>query len=141
MVGLSGQALIIHLFGVVATKVENVLPPSFETATELSRAPSAVTLRDERMTSPLGENATWSWQHGQAVLRKSNRSGNTGFHVAPSDTYQTKDGWIIIHVIGNPMFNRWAKLVGRDDLVDDPRCADDISRANNHQLITEAMND
>jgi crotonobetainyl-CoA:carnitine CoA-transferase CaiB-like acyl-CoA transferase len=69
------------------------------------------------------------------------QQGNTGFHVAPSDTYQTKDGWIIIHVIGNPMFNRWAKLVGRDDLIDDPRCADDISRANNHQLITEAMND
>src|SRR5215475_1731630 len=69
------------------------------------------------------------------------QQGNTGFHVAPSDTYQTKDGWIIIHVIGNPMFNRWAKLVGRDDLVDDPRYADDISRANNHQLITEAMND
>src|SRR5215475_2948680 len=38
------------------------------------------------------------------------------------------------------MFRRWAKLVGRDDLIDDPRCADDISRANNHQLITEAMN-
>jgi crotonobetainyl-CoA:carnitine CoA-transferase CaiB-like acyl-CoA transferase len=68
------------------------------------------------------------------------QQGNTAFHVAPSDTYQTKDGWIIIHVIGNPMFERWAKLVGRDDLIDDPRFADDISRANNHQLITEAMN-
>jgi crotonobetainyl-CoA:carnitine CoA-transferase CaiB-like acyl-CoA transferase len=68
------------------------------------------------------------------------QQGNTAFHVAPSDTYQTKDGWIIIHVIGNPMFERWAKLVGRDDLIDDPRCADDISRANNHQLITDAMN-
>jgi crotonobetainyl-CoA:carnitine CoA-transferase CaiB-like acyl-CoA transferase len=68
------------------------------------------------------------------------QQGNTAFHVAPSDTYQTKDGWIIIHVIGNPMFERWAKLVGRDDLIDDPRCADDIARANNHQLITDAMN-
>jgi crotonobetainyl-CoA:carnitine CoA-transferase CaiB-like acyl-CoA transferase len=68
------------------------------------------------------------------------QQGNTAFHVAPSDTYRTKDGWIIIHVIGDPMFERWAKLVGREDLIDDPRCADDISRANNHQLITEAMN-
>ncbi|HZF37203.1 MAG TPA: CoA transferase, partial [Blastocatellia bacterium] len=68
------------------------------------------------------------------------QQGNTAFHVAPSDTYRTKDGWIIIHVIGNPMFERWAKLVGRADLIADPRCADDISRANNHQLITEAMN-
>jgi len=68
------------------------------------------------------------------------QQGNTAFHVAPSDAYRTKDGWIIIHVIGNPMFKRWAILVGRADLIDDPRCADDISRANNHQLITEAMN-
>ena len=68
------------------------------------------------------------------------QQGNTAFHVAPSDTYRTKDGWIIIHVIGNAMFERWAKLVGRADLIDDPRCADDITRANNHQLITEAMN-
>ncbi|MBO0860843.1 MAG: CoA transferase [Chloracidobacterium sp.] len=67
------------------------------------------------------------------------QQGNTAFHVAPSDTYRTKDGWIIIHVIGKPMFERWAKLVERADLIDDPRCADDISRANNHQLITEAM--
>jgi crotonobetainyl-CoA:carnitine CoA-transferase CaiB-like acyl-CoA transferase len=73
-----------------------------------------------------------------SVERK--QQGNTAFHVAPSDAYQTKDGWIIIHVIGNPMFRRWAKLVGRADLIDDPRCADDITRANNHEIITEAMN-
>jgi crotonobetainyl-CoA:carnitine CoA-transferase CaiB-like acyl-CoA transferase len=69
------------------------------------------------------------------------QQGNTAFHVAPSDTYRTKDGWIIIHVIGNPMFERWARLVSRADLIDDPRCADDISRANNYHLITEAMNE
>src|SRR5499427_5857150 len=68
------------------------------------------------------------------------QQGNTAFHVAPSDAYRTKDGWIIIHVIGNPMFERWAKLVGRADLIGDRRCDDDIARANNHQLITEAMN-
>jgi crotonobetainyl-CoA:carnitine CoA-transferase CaiB-like acyl-CoA transferase len=67
------------------------------------------------------------------------QQGNTAFHVAPSDAYRTKDGWIIIHVIGNQMFERWAKLTERDDLIDDPRCADDISRANNHELITEVM--
>jgi len=76
--------------------------------------------------------------HVTGVERR--QQGNTAFHVAPSDTYRTKDGWIIIHVIGNPMFERWAKLIGRADLIDDPRCANDISRANNHQLITDAMN-
>jgi crotonobetainyl-CoA:carnitine CoA-transferase CaiB-like acyl-CoA transferase len=76
--------------------------------------------------------------HATGIERK--QQGNTAFHVAPSDTYRTKDGWIIIQVMGNPMFKRWARLVGRADLIGDPRCADDITRANNHQLITEAMN-
>lgn len=68
------------------------------------------------------------------------QQGNTGFHVAPNDTYQTKDGWIIVQAMGQPMFERFARLIERPDLIDDPRCADDITRANNHGLITEAMN-
>ncbi len=67
------------------------------------------------------------------------QQGNTAFHTAPADTYQTSDGWIFVQVMGAPMFKRWARLVGREDLIDDPRCADDITRANNHPLITEAM--
>ncbi len=67
------------------------------------------------------------------------QQGNTAFHVAPSDAYPTCDGWIVVQVMGNPMFKRWARLVRRGDLLDDPRCVDDISRADNHPLITEAM--
>lgn len=66
--------------------------------------------------------------------------GNTGFHGAPADTYQTSDGWVMVAVIGQPMFKRWARLVGRPDLIDDPRCVDDLARGNNYELITEAMN-
>jgi crotonobetainyl-CoA:carnitine CoA-transferase CaiB-like acyl-CoA transferase len=36
------------------------------------------------------------------------------------------------------MFRRWARLIGREDLIDDPRCKDDISRGNNSQIINEA---
>lgn len=66
--------------------------------------------------------------------------GNTGFHGAPADAYQTKDGWVMVAVIGQPMFKRWARLVGRPELIDDPRCADDLARGDNYELITEAMN-
>lgn len=66
--------------------------------------------------------------------------GNTGFHGAPADAYQTKDGWVMVAVIGQPMFKRWARLVGKPELIDDPRCADDLARGNNYELITEAMN-
>jgi len=67
------------------------------------------------------------------------QQGNTGFHSAPSDCYQTSDGWIAVVVIGGPMFSRWARLVGRPEWLEDPPMADDISRANHHPAISEAM--
>ena len=64
---------------------------------------------------------------------------NTGYTAAPSDCYKTRDGWLIVATIGQPMFKRWARLVGRPDLIDDPRCVDDLARGNNYELINEAM--
>jgi crotonobetainyl-CoA:carnitine CoA-transferase CaiB-like acyl-CoA transferase len=66
--------------------------------------------------------------------------GNTSFYAAPSDCYQTKDGWIVVSAVGNDMFARWARLVGREDFVGDPRFASDQLRADNRDAITEAMN-
>lgn len=65
--------------------------------------------------------------------------GNTGYYAAPSDAYRTRDGWIIVPTIGGPMFRRWAALIGKEDLIDDPRLADDLSRGDNAQIINEAM--
>jgi crotonobetainyl-CoA:carnitine CoA-transferase CaiB-like acyl-CoA transferase len=67
------------------------------------------------------------------------QQGNTAYHVAPSDIYAVKDGWILVQTIGNPMFRRWARMVGREDLLDDPRCQDDITRGNHWQLINDIM--
>lgn len=46
----------------------------------------------------------------------------------------------MVQVISNAIFARWAKLVGRPDLIDDPRCSDDLTRGDNYELINEAMN-
>ena len=66
--------------------------------------------------------------------------GNTSFYAAPSDCYRTKDGWIVVSAVGNDMFARWARLVGRGDFISDPRFASDQLRAGNRTAITEAMN-
>ena len=66
--------------------------------------------------------------------------GNTSFYTAPSDAYKTKDGWIVVSAVGNDMFARWARLVGREDFIGDPRFAGDQLRADNRDAITEAMN-
>lgn len=65
--------------------------------------------------------------------------GNAAFYSAPADTYQTKDGWIVIQTIGGDMFARWCKMVGREEWASDPRFVDDLSRADNRGAITEAM--
>jgi crotonobetainyl-CoA:carnitine CoA-transferase CaiB-like acyl-CoA transferase len=77
----------------------------------------------------------------RSVLSVERRQqGNAGFHAAPGDTYRTRDGWIVVSAIGPEMFARWARLVGRQDLIGDPRMADDLSRANHRDVIAEAMN-
>ncbi len=67
------------------------------------------------------------------------RQGNASYFAAPADSYRTRDGWVLVPTIGQPMFRRWARLMGREDLLDDPRLQDDISRGNNYQLVNEVM--
>ena len=67
--------------------------------------------------------------------------GNTGFYTAPNDAYRTRDGWILVQTIGDPMFRRWARLVGREDLIDDERCKDDITRGTQSALINDVMSE
>jgi crotonobetainyl-CoA:carnitine CoA-transferase CaiB-like acyl-CoA transferase len=66
--------------------------------------------------------------------------GNAGFYSGPADVYRTTDGWIMVQTIGGDMLARWARLVGREELIGDPRFATDLSRADHRDIITEAMN-
>jgi crotonobetainyl-CoA:carnitine CoA-transferase CaiB-like acyl-CoA transferase len=64
---------------------------------------------------------------------------NRGQTSAPSDVFRTKDGWIIAYAIGNPMFARWAKLMGDDHWHTDPRFQDDQARGDHGELISKRM--
>ena len=68
------------------------------------------------------------------------QQGNTSYYSGPGDIYRVSDGWVLISVVGEPMFRRWATAMRREDLINDPRCRDDLTRANNHELITGVMN-
>ena len=70
---------------------------------------------------------------------KRQPQGNTSYYAAPSDIYRAQDGWVLVQTIGSVMFRRWAKLMGREDLLTDTRFKDDISRGNNHETITQVM--
>ena len=60
--------------------------------------------------------------------------GNTGFYSSPADVYQASDGWIMVQTVGGDMFARWARLVGREELIGDPRFATDIFRADHREI-------
>jgi crotonobetainyl-CoA:carnitine CoA-transferase CaiB-like acyl-CoA transferase len=76
----------------------------------------------------------------QAVLNIDRvPTGNRGQTSAPVDIFRTKDGWILSQVIGDPLFKRWARLMGEDSWLTDPRFKDDISRGDNGAVISERM--
>ena len=65
--------------------------------------------------------------------------GNRAFSSAPTDIFATRDGWIMTQVVGNPIFARWARLVGRPELVDDPRFSNDIARGGHGEELSAVM--
>ncbi|WP_199178283.1 CaiB/BaiF CoA transferase family protein [Mycobacterium hubeiense] len=68
------------------------------------------------------------------------RMGNRGTSVAPCDLYRTSDGgWVLLQVAGQPMFKRWCRLVGREELFDDPRFADDDLRWEHGDVLNDIM--
>jgi crotonobetainyl-CoA:carnitine CoA-transferase CaiB-like acyl-CoA transferase len=66
---------------------------------------------------------------------------NRGQTAAPSDMFRTKDGWIIAYAIGNPMFVRWAKLMGEDHWLTDPRFKDDEARGDHGEIVSKRMSE
>ncbi len=66
-------------------------------------------------------------------------SGNRGQTSGPVDVFRTRDGWILVQVVGDPLFRRWARLMGEDHWLGDPRFKDDISRGENGPLLSERM--
>ena len=66
---------------------------------------------------------------------------NRGQTSAPSDLFRTRDGWIIAYAIGNPMFARWARMMGEDGWLTDPRFKDDEARGNHSELISKRVNE
>jgi crotonobetainyl-CoA:carnitine CoA-transferase CaiB-like acyl-CoA transferase len=67
------------------------------------------------------------------------RVANRGTSVAPCDLYALADGWVLVQVAGQPMFRRWCGLVGREDLLDDPRFGDDDLRWEHGDVLNDLM--
>jgi len=66
-------------------------------------------------------------------------TANRGQSAAPMDLYTTQDGAVIVQVVGQPLFERWARLMGEDTWLTDPRFKDDIGRGDHGEIVSERM--
>ena len=79
--------------------------------------------------------------HIEAAVAGRDRQpwGNRSPFSAPSDFFRTADGCIAVQVVGNLMFGRWASLIGRPELADDPRFASDSDRGHHGAELSRIM--
>lgn len=66
-------------------------------------------------------------------------TGNRGQTAGPADTFQTRDGWVLVQSIGRPLFKRWCDLMGEQHWLEDPRFETDQDRGDNNEIISERM--
>ncbi len=67
-------------------------------------------------------------------------TGNLGQTAGPADLYKAKDGQVLVQVVSNNLYRRWARLMDDpDQWINDPRFKDDVSRGENGHILSEAM--
>jgi len=58
-----------------------------------------------------------------------------------TDCFATKDGHLMIGCASNPIWRRFLRALGREELKEDPRFKDDLSRWMNRSFIQEIVNE
>jgi formyl-CoA transferase len=149
-----GQAMsgAVHMTGLPDHPMKAMVP-MVDFATAISCAFGTVMALYERKSSGRGQEVGASLlQTGlnlasgslieEAVLRLDRKATvNRSPNYAPSDIFKVKDGWIIVQVIGASMFKRWARLIGRPELIDDARFDDDKKRGEHGDLLSGFMSE
>jgi crotonobetainyl-CoA:carnitine CoA-transferase CaiB-like acyl-CoA transferase len=71
--------------------------------------------------------------------RHRSATGNRSPISGPSDAFRTCDGWVMIQIIGNEMFARFVRTIGRDDLIGHPDYASDLARGENGAALSAVV--
>lgn len=150
-----GQCLsgAVHLSGTPEQPVK-MMAPVVDFGTGMACALGTLMALYERKSSGMGQEVGASllrtaltYSSGSLIeeaAHKVDRQAtlNRAPHYAPSDLFRCKDGrWIIAQVIGAGMFKRWARAMGRPELIDDPRLQGDLERGRHGQELSELTAD
>jgi len=65
--------------------------------------------------------------------------GNRNFFTAPFDCFQTRDGYVFIAVVGEGVWRRFLRAIGREELAADPRFRNDHARSRHSRELSELV--
>src|SRR5690606_20326626 len=67
------------------------------------------------------------------------RLGNTHPNIAPYQTFETEDGWMILAIGNDVQFRKFCTAAGLDGLASDPRFGTNALRVGNRQELTRII--
>ena len=71
--------------------------------------------------------------------RVPQRTGNRYEFIYPYDTFKAKDGWVIIAVGNNKLWEVFCNAVGKPELLDDPKYRDNYDRVKAHVEVKRVV--
>ena len=78
----------------------------------------------------------------EQAIAKPNRvpQGNLGYGSAPADLFKCSDGrWLMVQVVGQPLWEKFCRMLGAEDWLADPRFKDDLGRGKHAQVVSERL--
>jgi CoA:oxalate CoA-transferase len=91
----------------------------------------------EAVYSSLASSMEYHVRTGKEPPRTGNRQ--SGLASAPYNAYPTADGWVAIHVVTEAHWKNLAKAMGRPELGDDPRFANNAARTANLEATDDIV--
>lgn len=120
----------VHLYGAIVTAL-------YEREHTQKGRVVHVSMQDSTFCS-LGSNYGMLFARGDAAPeRTGNRHGGLG--VSPYNTYETRDGYVVINAPADHHFSAILDVIGRPELKHDPRVATRRSRVQNFELVDEII--
>jgi crotonobetainyl-CoA:carnitine CoA-transferase CaiB-like acyl-CoA transferase len=66
--------------------------------------------------------------------------GNLGYSSAPADLFRCREGaWIIVQTVGQPLWERFCRMLRAPEWLTDPRFADDVSRGQHARVVSARL--
>src|SRR3954454_15877463 len=118
----------VHLYGAVITALLQRVSTGQGQLVEVAM--------QETVYPSLASSYDYYFRTGKEPPRAGNRQA--GLASAPYNTFQTKDGWVAVHVVTEGHWQNLLRAMGREDLLDDARFSTNPARTNNMEA-TEAL--